>query len=174
LQVMDVNAARSDPPTPRAQARPRATQRQEQERAARKKEWSIRRWERQEQRNEEFRLREQQGLSSPGTSEYSLSDEEEEEESDGGRAPPERCEPSPPSPRAAEAAEETALGAGAGAPTARHPTGEATRAAEAPARAAEMAGGEAAATLAVATALAEPLKKRKRGFSTLRYAIASP
>jgi hypothetical protein len=33
-----------------------------------------------------------------GTSEYSLSDEEEEEESDGGRAPPERWEPSPPRP----------------------------------------------------------------------------
>jgi hypothetical protein len=54
-------------------------------------------------------MREQQGLSSPGTEEYSLSGEEEEE-SDGGRAPPERWEPSPPSPRAAEAAEETVPG----------------------------------------------------------------
>jgi hypothetical protein len=112
-------------------------------------------------------MREQQGLSSPGTSEYSSSDEEEEE-SDGGRAPPERWEPSPPSPRAVEAAKETAPGAGAGAPAARHPTGEATRAAEAPARTAEMAGGAAAATPMAATTSAEPPRKRKRGFSTLR------
>jgi hypothetical protein len=54
-------------------------QRREQEQAARKKERSIWRRERWEQRCEEFRLREQQGLSSPGTSEYSSSDEEEEE-----------------------------------------------------------------------------------------------
>jgi hypothetical protein len=38
---------------------------------------------RREWRSEEFRLREQQWLSSPGTSEYSSSGEEEEEESDG-------------------------------------------------------------------------------------------
>jgi hypothetical protein len=38
-----------------------------------------------ERRNEEYRLREQQGLSSPGTEEYSSSDEEEEEEEVGGR-----------------------------------------------------------------------------------------
>jgi hypothetical protein len=44
-----------------------------------------------------------------------------------GDAPPlERWEASPPSPRAAEAAEETAPGAGAGAPAAGHPTREAT------------------------------------------------
>jgi hypothetical protein len=97
LQVMDVNAARSDPPTPRARACARAAQRREQERAARKKEKRIRRRERQEQRSEEFRLCEQLGLSSLATSEYSSSDEEEEE-SDGGRAPPERWEPSPPHP----------------------------------------------------------------------------
>jgi hypothetical protein len=114
-----MNAARSDPPTPRARACARGEQRGEQERAARKKERSIRRRERREWRSEEFRLREQQGLSSPGTSEYSSLDDEEEEESDGGRAPPERWEPSPPSPRAAEAAEETAPGAGTGAPAAR-------------------------------------------------------
>jgi hypothetical protein len=154
LQVMVVNAARSDPPMPRARAR--------------KKEKGIRRRERRERRSEEFRLRELQGLSSPATSEFSSSDEEEEEESDGGRAPPERWEPSPPSPRAAEAAEETVPRAGVGAPAAGHPTREATRAAEAPARAVEMAGGEAVATPAVATAPAEPLRKRKRGFSTLR------
>jgi hypothetical protein len=86
--MVTVNAARSDPRTPRARAR--AAQRREQERAARKKEKRIRRRERREQKSEEFRLREQQGLSSPVTSEYSLSDEEEEKESDGGRALPER------------------------------------------------------------------------------------
>jgi hypothetical protein len=74
----------------------RAAQRREQERAARKKEKRIRRRERREQRSEEFRLREQQGLSSPVTSEYSSSDEKEE--SDGGRAFPERWEPVPPRP----------------------------------------------------------------------------
>jgi hypothetical protein len=36
-----------------------------------------------ERRSEEFRLREQQGLSSLGTEEYSSSDEEEEEEDRG-------------------------------------------------------------------------------------------
>jgi hypothetical protein len=60
-----------------------------------RRERSIRRRERRERRSEEFRLREQQGLSSLGTEEYSSSGEEEEE-SDGGRAPPERWEPSPP------------------------------------------------------------------------------
>jgi hypothetical protein len=72
----------------------RAVQRREQERAVRKKEKRIRRRERREQRSEEFWLREQQGLSSSATSEYSLSDEEEE--SDTGRALPERWEPAPP------------------------------------------------------------------------------
>jgi hypothetical protein len=47
-----------------------------------KEEKRIRRWERREQRSEGFQLREQKGLSSPVTSEYSSSDEEEE--SDGG------------------------------------------------------------------------------------------
>jgi hypothetical protein len=94
--------------------------------------------------------------------------DDEEDESDRGRDLPERWEPSPPSPRAAEAAEETAPGAGAGAPAARQPTGEVTHAAEAPAHAAEMTGGEAMATLAAATASTEPSRKRKRGFSTLR------
>jgi hypothetical protein len=166
---MAVNAARSDPPTPKAQERARAAQRREQEKAARKKEKRIRRRERRERRSEEFRLSEQQGLSSPGTLEYSSSDEEEgEDEDDGGRAPPERWEPSPPSPRAVEAVEEAAPGAGAGTPAARHPTGEAMRASEAPARAVEMAGGAAAATPVAATTSAEPPRKKKRGFSTLR------
>jgi hypothetical protein len=97
LQIRAVNTARSDPSTPRARARARAAQRREQDRAARKKERSIRRRERRERRSEEFRLREQQGLSSPGISEY-LSLGEEEGGSVGGRAPPERWEPSPPRP----------------------------------------------------------------------------
>jgi hypothetical protein len=84
--LVTVDAARSDPPTPRARAC--------------KKEKRIRWRERREQRSEEFRLREHQGLSPPATSEYSSSDEEEEEEeeeeSDGGRALPERWEPTPP------------------------------------------------------------------------------
>jgi hypothetical protein len=42
-------------------------QRREQERAAQKRERGIRRRERRERRSEEFRLCEQQGLSSPGT-----------------------------------------------------------------------------------------------------------
>jgi hypothetical protein len=147
----------------------------EQELAAHKKEKRIRQRERREQRSEEFRLREQRGLSSPATSEYSSSDEKEEEGSDGGRALPERWEPAPPSPRAAEAAEETAPGVGAGAPVTRQPVREAARtaevparAAEVPARAAEATGGAAVATSAAATTPAEPPRKRKRGFSTLR------
>jgi hypothetical protein len=87
LQIRAVNAAQSDPPTPRSRAHMRAAQRREQERAARKRERSLRQRERRERRSEEFRLREQQGLSSPGTEEYSSSGEDEEEESDGGRAP---------------------------------------------------------------------------------------
>jgi hypothetical protein len=86
-QRVTVNAAPSDPPTPRARAHARAAQRREQEQAVCNKERRIRRRERREQRNEEFRLREQQGLSPPATSEYSSSGEEEEEASDRGRAP---------------------------------------------------------------------------------------
>jgi hypothetical protein len=47
---------------------------------ARKRERATRHRERRERRSEEYRLREQQGLSSLGTEEYSSSDEEEEEE----------------------------------------------------------------------------------------------
>jgi hypothetical protein len=81
---------------------------------------------------------------------------------------PERWEPLPPSPKAAEAAEETAPRAGAGAPATRQPMREATRAAGASARAAGMTGGAAVATPAAATTSAKPPRKRKRGFSTLR------
>jgi hypothetical protein len=86
-QRVAVNAARSDPPTPRARARTRAAQRREQERAARKKERGIWRRERREQRDEEFRLHKQQGLSPRATSEDWSSGDEEEEESDGGGPP---------------------------------------------------------------------------------------
>jgi hypothetical protein len=157
-----------------------AAQRHEQERATRKKEKRIRRRERREQRSEEFRLCEQQGLSSPATSEYSSSDEEEE--SDGGRALPERWEPAPPSPRAAEAAEDTAPGTCARAPVTRQSRREAARAVEVPARAAEVpvcaaevparavgvSSGAAVETSVAATPHVEPPRKRKRGFSTLR------
>jgi hypothetical protein len=128
LQIRAVNAARSDPPTPRSCAHARAAQQREQERVARRRERNIRRRERRERRSEEFRLHEQQGLSSPGTEEYSSSDEEEEGESDGCRTPPERWQPSPPSPRAMEAVQETVPGAGAGAPAARQLAREATHA----------------------------------------------
>jgi hypothetical protein len=84
-QRVAVNVARSDLPTPRARAR--ARQRREQERVAHKKERRIRRRERREQRDKEYRLHEQQGLSPPMISEYSSSGEGEEEESDGGQAP---------------------------------------------------------------------------------------
>jgi hypothetical protein len=64
-------------------------QRREQKRAAHEKERRIRRWERLEQYNEEYRLREQRGLSSPLASANSSSEEEEDEEgSEEGRAAP--------------------------------------------------------------------------------------
>jgi hypothetical protein len=77
-----VNAARLDPPTPRARAAGRAAQRREQERAARTKEKRLRRQERLEQYNEEYRLCEQQGLSPPLALANSSSDEEEESDCD--------------------------------------------------------------------------------------------
>jgi hypothetical protein len=88
-------------------------------------------------------------------------DEEEKEESDEGRALPKRCEPEPSSPRAAEAEEELAPGAGAGAPVTRQSMREA-------ARAAEVSGGAAVATSAADTTPVVPQRKRKRGVSTLR------
>jgi hypothetical protein len=132
-----VNAARTNPPTPRTPARVRGAVAGARA-AARKKERRIRRQERREQRDEEYRLREQQGLSPSATSEYSSSGEGEEEESDGGQAPPERWQPAPPSPRAAESAEEQVPRAGAELPTTRLSTEGAVRATEAPARAADL------------------------------------
>jgi hypothetical protein len=60
-----VDAVWSDPPTPRALAAARATQQREQEWAARAKERRIRRRERLEQYNEEYRLHEQRRPSAP-------------------------------------------------------------------------------------------------------------
>jgi hypothetical protein len=62
-QLVSLSAAKSDPPTPRSRALGRAAQQRERERAARKKEHAKRHRERRERRNEEYRLREQQGLS---------------------------------------------------------------------------------------------------------------
>jgi hypothetical protein len=88
LQMVSVSAVKSEPPTPRSHALARAVQQQERERVARRRERATRHRERRERRSEEFRLREQQGLSSPGT-EYSSSDEEEEGRKRlGGRSSP--------------------------------------------------------------------------------------
>jgi hypothetical protein len=107
-----VHAVRSDPPTPRAWSAARAALRWEQERATRTKEKKLRRRERLEQYEEEYRLREQQGLSPPLAPANSSSEEEELEESDGGRATPERWNPPPLSPRAEEVAVELVPAAG--------------------------------------------------------------
>jgi hypothetical protein len=79
LQLVSVSAVKFEPPTPRSRALARAAQQRERERAARKKERATRHRKHRERRSEEYRLRKQQGLSSPGTEEYSSSDEEEEE-----------------------------------------------------------------------------------------------
>jgi hypothetical protein len=94
LQLVSVSAAKSEPPTPRSRAVARTAQEREQARVARKRERATRHRERRERRREEYRLREQQGLSSPGTEEYSSSDEEEEEVR--GQALFDRWEPAPP------------------------------------------------------------------------------
>jgi hypothetical protein len=72
-QRVAVNTAWSYPSMPRARAR-----------VGRSGGSKRGRRDHREQRSEEFRLREQQGLSPPATLEYSSSGEEEEEESNGG------------------------------------------------------------------------------------------
>jgi hypothetical protein len=101
--MVSLSAAKSDPPMSRSRALARAAQQREQERVARRRERDARHRERRERRSEEFRLREQQGLSSPGTEEYSSSDEEEEEEEEEVREQdlPDRWELAPPSPEPA-------------------------------------------------------------------------
>jgi hypothetical protein len=117
---------------------------------------------RRKQWDEEYWLREQQGLSHPATPENLSSEEEEdEEESDGGRAPTERWNPPSPSLRAVEAAEEQAPAVGAEMPAAGRSVEEAARAAEASVSATVAAMGITATTL-------ETLRKRKWGFSSLR------
>jgi hypothetical protein len=175
-QLVSVSAARSEPHTPRSRALGRAAQQRERERAARKKERATRHRKRRERRSEEYRLREQQGLSSPGTEVYSSSDEEEEEEEEvRGQALPDRWEPAPPSPEPAPVAGAALSGAGAGAPVPRQSTTEAVRAAEAPERvseapthAVERAGGAAAVAQAAPATSAGTSRKRKRAFSSSR------
>jgi hypothetical protein len=161
-----VNAARSDPPTPRARARTRAAQRWEQKQMARKNE------RRSGGENAESRGTKSSGCASsrgslpPATPECSSSDEEEEEDSDGGQAPLERWEPTPPRREPRRRRRNECLGAGA--PAAGRSTEEAAHAAEVPACTAEASRGAMVAASAVASAPAEPSRKRKRGFSTLR------
>jgi hypothetical protein len=85
-----------------------------------------------------------------------------------GGGPPERWNPSLPSPRAVEAAKEQAPMVGVEAPTAGRSVEDAVCAAEAPVSAAGASGSAAAATTGATTASVEPSRKRKRGFSTLR------
>jgi hypothetical protein len=100
--MVRVSTAKSEPPTPRSRALARAVQQREREWVARRKERETRHRERRERRSEEFRLREQRGLSSPGTKEYSSSDKEEEEEEEvREQVLPDRWEPAPPSPEPA-------------------------------------------------------------------------
>jgi hypothetical protein len=127
---------------------------------ARRRERETRHRERPERRSEEFWLREQQGLSSPGTEEYSSSDEEEEEEEEEVREQVlhDRWEPAPLSPEPAPVAGVALPGAGAEAPARK----------AGPARAAEMIGGAAAVVLAAPATSAGTSRKRKRAFSSLR------
>jgi hypothetical protein len=112
---------------PRSRALARVAQQREWERVVRRRERDARHRERRERRSEEFRLHEQQGLSSPGTEEYSSSDEEEEEEEEEVREQvlPDRWEPAPPSPELAPVAGVPSPGAGAEALATRQPTMEA-------------------------------------------------
>jgi hypothetical protein len=97
-----------------------------------------------EKYNEEYRLREQQGLYPPLVSANSSLDVEEE--SDGWRATSDRWDPAPPSPRAEAAAVELV------------PVGSA----EAPAT------GPSFEAPADVTEAPQPSRKRKQGFSNLR------
>jgi hypothetical protein len=76
--MVRVSAAKSEPPTPRSRALARVAQQRERERVGRRRERDARHRERRERRSEEFRLCEQQGLSSPGTEEEEEEEEEEE------------------------------------------------------------------------------------------------
>jgi hypothetical protein len=103
---------------------------------ARAKEKKLRRWERLEQYNEEYRLREQQGLSPPPALANSSSDDEEE--SDRERTTSNRWEHTPLSPRAEGAVVELVPVAGVDLPTARLSEEAPTGATETPTGAAEV------------------------------------
>jgi hypothetical protein len=139
--MVSLSAAKSVPPTPDSRALGRAAQQRERERAARKRERARWHSERRERRSEEYRLREQQGLSSLGTEEYSSSEEDEQEEA-GGQGPSDRWEPSPLSPEPTPAARAASPGAEA--------------------RAAEMSGGAATGAPAAPAPSIEASRKRKR------------
>jgi hypothetical protein len=98
--------------------------------------------------------------------------EEEESDGGGGQAPPERWEPTPPSLRVTEAVEEQVSVAGSEASGAGWSTEEAAHTAEVPTRVAEVSGDATVAASAMASGPVKPSRKRKRGFSTLRQAIA--
>jgi hypothetical protein len=76
MQLVNFTAAKSVPPTPDSRALGRAAQQREQERAARRRERARRHNERRERQSAEYRRREELGLSSPGTEEYSSSEED--------------------------------------------------------------------------------------------------
>jgi hypothetical protein len=124
---------------------------QQRERAALAKERKIRRQESLEQYNEEYRLQEQQGLSPPSALANSSSDKEE---SDGERTTSDRWEPALPSPQAEGAAVELIPEAGTEPPAAGLSVEVPAGTVEVPAGAAEVPP--------------QPLRKRKRGFSSLR------
>jgi hypothetical protein len=159
-QRVAVDASRSDPPTPRARAAARSAQRREQERAAHRKERSIRRREHREQQSKKYRLREQQGLS-PRRPQRNRRRRRRKKRRVMGAGSSREVDSPTPSPRAAEAAEELAPVMGAEAPA----TG---RSVEEAACAAEASGSAVTAVTDVTAASAEPSRKRKRGFSTLR------
>jgi hypothetical protein len=142
-----VDAAQSDPPTPRARAAARDVQWREQERAARKKEKRIRQWERREQESEEYRLCEQQGLP-PGNSREPII------VGGGGRGERRGVGPS----REVDSP----------APAVGRSERELAHAAEAPTSTAGAPPSAAAATTGATTAPVEPSRKRKRSFSNLR------
>jgi hypothetical protein len=110
-----LNVARSDPSMPWARATGRTAQQREPEWAARAKEKKIRWRQHLEQHNEEYRLREQQGLSPPPAP---VNSSLEEEESDGERTTSDRWEPMPLSSRAEGAAVELVPEAGVESPVA--------------------------------------------------------
>jgi hypothetical protein len=143
--MVSVSATKSDPPTPRSCALACTAQQRERERVVRRRERDARHREHRERRSEEFRLRVQQGLSSPGTEEYSSSDEEEEEEEEEVREQvlPDRWEPAPPSPEPTPVAGVPSPGAGAEEPATRQSMTEAAQAAVARATGASVRAAEA-------------------------------